>query len=358
MRAARVDRLPMSGPGDVSSIMALVNSGAVSAGNILAIFGKTEGNGCVNDFTRGFATQSLKHELAEHLTPAEIDRIAMVMSGGTEGGLSPHWLVFSATDAPPNDIPSLALASVATRPLSPSEIGRQAQVDLVRDAVSFGMREAGITSATDVHFVQIKCPLLTSERCDQVNGDVATTDTLKSMGLSRGASALGVALALGEIEAIVQDQIGVDGSLWSSRASTSAGVELMRCEIVVLGMSKTWSGPLSIGHAVMQDAIDAPSVAALLAHMAPNAQLQTFGSQLVAVLAKAEASPDGQIRGQRHTMLDDSDISSTRHARAFVGGLLAGLTGTTELFVSGGAEHQGPPGGGPIAIIFERGPGM
>jgi cyanuric acid amidohydrolase len=28
--------------------------------------------------------------------------------------------------------------------------------------------------------------------------------------------------------------------------------------------------------------------------------------------------------------------------------------GETELYVSGGAEHQGPPGGGPLAIIVER----
>ena len=54
-------------------------------------------------------------------------------------------------------------------------------------------------------------------------------------------------------------------------------------------------------------------------------------------------------------MLDDSDISSTRHARGFVGGMLAGLTGTTELFVSGGAEHQGPDGGGPCAVIWREG---
>jgi cyanuric acid amidohydrolase len=26
----------------------------------------------------------------------------------------------------------------------------------------------------------------------------------------------------------------------------------------------------------------------------------------------------------------------------------------TDLFVSGGAEHQGPDGGGPVAIIAER----
>ena len=53
-------------------------------------------------------------------------------------------------------------------------------------------------------------------------------------------------------------------------------------------------------------------------------------------------------------MLTDSDLSSTRHARAFAGGALAGLTGLTELFVSGGAEHQGPDGGGPVAIIATR----
>ena len=36
---------------------------------------------------------------------------------------------------------------------------------------------------------------------------------------------------------------------------------------------------------------------------------------------------------------------------ALVGGVLAGVIGDTMLYVSGGAEHQGPPGGGPVAII-------
>ena len=62
-------------------------------------------------------------------------------------------------------------------------------------------------------------------------------------------------------------------------------------------------------------------------------------------------SPDGMLRGWRHTMLDDTDISATRHARAAVGGVIAGITGCPAVFVSGGAEHQGPAGGGPIAII-------
>jgi cyanuric acid amidohydrolase len=53
-------------------------------------------------------------------------------------------------------------------------------------------------------------------------------------------------------------------------------------------------------------------------------------------------------------MLDDSDISATRHARAFVCGALAGLIGHAEIYVSGGAEHQGPDGGGPVAVIVNR----
>jgi cyanuric acid amidohydrolase len=34
-----------------------------------------------------------------------------------------------------------------------------------------------------------------------------------------------------------------------------------------------------------------------------------------------------------------------------VGGLIAGVAGCGAVYVSGGAEHQGPPGGGPIAVI-------
>ncbi len=30
------------------------------------------------------------------------------------------------------------------------------------------------------------------------------------------------------------------------------------------------------------------------------------------------------------------------------------IFGITDLYVSGGAEHQGPPGGGPVAIIVEK----
>jgi cyanuric acid amidohydrolase len=126
---------------------------------------------------------------------------------------------------------------------------------------------------------------------------------------------------------------------------------------VVFGMSQNWSGSLAIDHAVMADAIDVEPVRAALGRLGLSAAGQLAAGErerLVAVFAKAEASHDGRLRGHRHTMLDDSDISSTRHARAFVCGALAGLVGHAEIYVSGGAEHQGPDGGGPVALIVSR----
>ena len=139
-------------------------------------------------------------------------------------------------------------------------------------------------------------------------------------------------------------------------ASTSAGVELDNHEIVVLGMSAQWGGPLRVDHAVMADAVDTAPVRAALTRLGLADDVSADG-RLVALLAKAEPGSTGRLRGKRHTMLDDSDISATRHARAFVGGVLAGLVGTSEIFVSGGAEHQGPDGGGPVALIAERATG-
>ena len=354
--AARLHRVPARAPDDVEGLERLVSEGALDPSAIVAILGKTEGNGCVNDFTRGFATRALKGFLLEHVDATRADDVVMVMSGGTEGALSPHWLVFERVEVAGEPVHggALALGTARTCDLRPEEIGTTAQARIVRDGVLHAMADAGIEKPADVHFVQIKCPLLTSARIGDAaaRGQAcAASDTLKSMGLSRGASALGVALALQEIDAaaVADDTIGRDMSLFSSRASTSAGVELLGHEILVLGMSDVWSGPLAIGHAVMADMIDGQSVRAVFTGLGIPAE-----ARFEALLAKAEAPRSGRVRGARHTMNDDSDISATRHARAFVGGVLAALAGTTELFVSGGAEHQGPDGGGPVAVIARR----
>ncbi len=340
----------MRHPGDVSGVEALFDAGLPPA-QVVAILGKTEGNGCVNDFTRAYAVQALTHMLARRGGRPDV---AMVMSGGSEGGLSPHFLVFAVGEGTPAPGPRLAMGAGFTREFRPEEMGRMAQVEATAEAVRAAIAQAGIT---DVHYVQVKCPLLTSERIADAlarGQTVATHDTYHSMGLSRGASALGVALALGEVAAVTEADIGTNTAKFSGVASASAGVELLCNEILVLGNSPDWGGTLRISHAVMQDGIDFPAVQAALrdAGFAPTGQLQPQDeARVVAVLAKAEPSTTGRIRGARHIMNDDSDINATRHARALVGGVIAAAVGRTELFVSGGAEHQGPDGGGPVAVI-------
>lgn len=359
-----VIRIPTEGPGDVSGLTRLIAQGKIDPKSILAVLGKTEGNGGVNDFTREFATMALSNALASHLgMPAsEVEhRIAFVMSGGTEGVLSPHLTVFTRNSAPSGGSGKgkrLSIGIAHTRDFLPEELGRKPQIDETAAAVRKAMAEAGIAEVADVHFVQVKCPLLTSERVDAAKGRNATTVTTNSyssMGYSRGASALGVALALGELAAEPREEdVLKRWDLFSSVASSSAGIELMHNVVVVMGNSASSSSDLVIGHAVMRDAIDAAAVVAALGSVGLRPEQMSepaVANRLVNVFAKAEASPDGFVRGLRHTMLNDTDVSSTRHARAAVGGLVSGLAGTNAVYVSGGAEHQGPAGGGPIAVI-------
>jgi cyanuric acid amidohydrolase len=362
-RRAFVHRISANAPDDVSGLEDRMRDGAIDANAIVAVFGKTEGNGLVNDFSRGFATRALQDVLRAHREDADAEEPCIVMSGGTEGALAPHFLVFEARDSDEPDAPgALAIGRARTPSLPHEHLGRLAQVDAVATGVRAAIDDAGIEAADEVHFVQIKCPLLTADRvaaADARGLPTATRDTLKSMSLSRAASALGVAVALREVDrtGLTESAIGRDLSLFSSRASTSAGVELADHEIVVLGTAPDWSGPLRVGHCVMRDNIDVEPVRAVLAGLglpAPGQLSETQRARVVALLAKAEAGSDGALRGYRHTMLNDSDISSTRHARAFVAGALASLIGHAEIFVSGGAEHQGPDGGGPVAVIAEQ----
>lgn len=95
---AHVLRLPMAHPGDLSALDRALAENAVRADEIAAVIGKIEGNGGVNDFTRGYFTQSLMGLLSCKLgQPADelLRRIPCVLSGGTEGVLSPHYVVLS-----------------------------------------------------------------------------------------------------------------------------------------------------------------------------------------------------------------------------------------------------------------------
>mgnify|MGYP001550417800 FL=1 len=98
---------------DASGMRALIDEGVFGADEVIAVVGKTEGNGGVNDYTRILADRAFRDVLMESGTrPFEtVKESPMVWSGGTDGILTPHATVFArvADDPEPTDEPRLAV---------------------------------------------------------------------------------------------------------------------------------------------------------------------------------------------------------------------------------------------------------
>ncbi len=351
---------------DASGLAALIDDGVFGADGVIAVVGKTEGNGGVNDFTRILADQAFRKVLMDKGTrPYEVVKeIPMVWSGGTDGILCPHATVFAKVedDGPVSDEPRLAVGYAMSDVILPEDIGRPAMVEKVAEGVRRAMAEAGIDDPADVHYVQTKTPLLVMETINDAKSrghTVFTEDPLESMNVSNGTSALGIAVALGEIGMPTAEQIGHDLSLFSSVASCSSGVELDQAQTVVVGNAPGAGGRYRIGHDVMNDALDQEGVYRAIRNagldLPERARYQDLDDKLVNVFVKCEADPTSRLRGRRQVSLDDSDVHHHRHIKGAVGGVVGAAVNDAAVFVSVAALHQGPSGGGPVAAIVDLG---
>ncbi|MGK2876259.1 MAG: ring-opening amidohydrolase [Nocardioides sp.] len=361
--AIEVRKVPIHSVTDASEFEKLLDDGVMDPNRVIAIIGKTEGNGGVNDYTRIISDRAFREVLIARGAPAEqVKQIPIVWSGGTDGVISPHATIFATTDAEPSDEPRLTVGFAMSEVLLPEDIGRGAMITKVADAVRVAMERAGITDTADVHYVQTKTPLLTLSTIADAKSrgkTVFTEDTLHSMDVSNGGTALGIAVALGEIEMPGDDQVMADRTLFSSVSSCSSGVELDRAQVVVVGNATGIGGRYQIGHSVMNDALDADGIWDAIRSagldLPERPRTSDLGGRLVNVFLKCEASQDGMVRGRRNAMLDDSDVHWHRQIKAAVGGVTAAVTGDPAVFVSVSAAHQGPDGGGPVAAIVDLG---
>jgi ring-opening amidohydrolase-like protein len=362
-----VRKVAIKSVSDASGLRELIESGAIEADRVVAIVGKTEGNGGVNDYTRIIADRAFREVLVAKgkRSADEVKQIPIVWSGGTDGVISPHATIFATTDpakAPKTNEPRISVGFAMSERLLPEDIGRVAMVQKVADAVKIAMERAGITDAADVHYVQTKTPLLTIDTIKDAKSrgkTVFTEDTLHSMDVSNGGTALGVAVGLGEIKMPTDADVLHDRSLFSSVASCSSGVELDRAQVVVVGNVRGIGGRYRVGHSVMKDALDADGVWDAIRDAGlelPDRPHHTdLKGRLVNVFLKCEVSSDGMVRGRRNAMLDDSDVHWHRQIKAAVGGVVSAVTGDPAVFVSVSAAHQGPDGGGPVAAIVDCG---
>jgi cyanuric acid amidohydrolase len=362
--AIEVAKVELKSVQDATGLEACIRKGQFAADEIIAVIGKTEGNGGVNDFTRILADQAFRRVLAKHGQRSEqqIAQIPMVWSGGCDGVITPHATVFARTTATgPAAKSRLAIGTAMSAELLPEDIGRPAMVEKVAAAVKAAMRDAGIDDPSDVHYVQTKTPLLTIEsvRDAEARGRHVACEVHDSMGVSNGTTALGVALALGEIEMPREDEICRNFELYSSVASCSSGVELTQAQIVLLGNKPGAGGRYRIGHAVMRDALDIDGIYEAIRNagleLPARARADDLGGRVVNCFMKCEADRRGTLRGRRQIMLDDSDVHHHRHSKAAVGGVAAAAIGDPAVFVSVDAMHQGPQGGGPVIAIVDVG---
>ncbi|MDX6325157.1 MAG: barbiturase, partial [Nocardioidaceae bacterium] len=332
--AIEVRKVPIHSVADAGELAKLIDDGEMRADRVIAIIGKTEGNGGVNDYTRIIADRAFREVLVAKGAPEDhVREIPIVWSGGTDGVISPHATIFATVpdgEAPQTDEPRLTVGFAMSEQLLPEDIGRTAMITKVADAVKVAMERAGITDPADVHYVQTKTPLLTIHTIRDAKSrgkTVWTEQTHESMDLSNGCTALGIAVALGEIDMPSDDDVMHDRSLYSSVASCSSGVELDRAQVVVVGNAPGVGGRYRIGHSVMEDALDQDGIWEAIKDagldLPERPRPADLDGRLVNVFLKCEVSGDGMVRGRRNAMLDDSDVHWHRQIKACVGGVAA-----------------------------------
>ena len=363
MFEADVICVPMSSPGDVSQVVALFDSKKVDPKHVVAIMEQTEGDA----YARGYATLAMEVLLSERLGISRkqvFDTIPMMMIGGVGGIMTPHiYLFIKKPGGAPGKGKRLAIGVANSRELKPEEYGTMIQVDLVADAVRAAMKDAGITDASQVECVEIKCPAMTPARiadAEKRGQKVVAGNPAVASSFAKGACALGVAVATGEVERgkLKDGMINIEKSLYSSVASTSAGGEQVACRVMVIGNVEGAPGRLVATHGVMQDQLDIVGARKPFAQagldMKDGVVTEADRKRIAGVLVNAGADYVTNVRGRRHVLHSDflapfSGIQAKAVAHAIVGTIV----GDTLFLASAGAEHQGPAGANLICVIAE-----
>lgn len=370
---AEVFVCPMANPADTSGLERLIADGAFDPATVVAVVGKSEGSGLPSDYGRLLADTSVRQVLAvaRGTSPATVaDEVTIAMSGGSPGTVAPHvavltqrWIPAASADpAPPPG--GLVLGRSHTAEIAPEDIGRVAQLDITAAAVREAVEDAGITDVEQVHMVLVKGPALTSatiEDCIRRGVEPVTRDPgigpMGSMCYSNDAMALGVGVALGEVERseITDGVIRRDWGYFSRVALTSSGGEKRKGEVLVVGNRPDAASRIRAGHGISSalgepDGIkEALRSGGLTFSCCPSEEQR---ARIAHVFAKFTLPGTDQLKGARVTLLDDHEAHHV--AKAVGGALVTSVTGLVMAFVSGGEanSHMGPPGGNPVCALI------
>lgn len=341
-RASELFRCPARSADDLSGLVALCRSG-LALESVRAIWCKTDGTGLGNDYSRAYADTAIRSFLAEGLgcTPAEAaKRVQIVVSGGSEGIVSPHLLVLAETEGSATSSEVGLVSGSDRQPFAKAKTGTQAHANFTADMVRRAATQAGLDRASSSAFVMVKSPA-------QPGSSLAAIK-------ARAAVAAGVGLATGRLSALPtafdEPFDGPDNVFVVARSDETEQ------HVVVLGNAAGSSSRQSIASGALADPLDAMGVAHVAAALGFAAAPQLSAAEVrrvVGVIVKGDP-PAGTIRGFAHTMEMDPTLPSHRQGRAAYAAMIAAIIGMPAIFVSGGADGHGPAQGGLVAIVAEK----
>ncbi|MGO8909519.1 MAG: ring-opening amidohydrolase [Bradyrhizobium sp.] len=347
--AVEILRFEMAAPDDTAELARMLQSlGSPNLKN-LALAVKTEGTATINDFGRALALRAIEQCLADSGIGSGVP-VQTIISTGSEGIIAPGGYLLAELDR--GGVAGLAFGAARSEPVPPAEMmSVPAHGRIATRVVAEAMAKIG-ANPSDVALVLMKAPLLT--RDEAVGLSPLYRERAGHSVLARGIAALGIGAALGEVEetALADDVLGRGTQLHSRRAMVFSGTETRRCEAIVLANQP--GGPKPVRSGLIADLIDIDGMARILAPGASRpiaaARELARAGKIRAVFLKASIAPDGRLRGGRTTAFS-SDLDPDKHMRAAASGALGALLGHGRFFVSGGAEHQAPPGGGVFAAV-------
>jgi cyanuric acid amidohydrolase len=341
-RSSELFRCPARSADDLSGLVALCRDG-LALESVRAIWCKTNGTGLSNDYSRAYADTTIRSFLADALgcTPAEAAmRVQIVVSGGSEGIVSPHLLVLTETEgsAPSSEV---GLVSGSDRQaFAKDQAGTVAHAHFTADMVRRAAEHAGLDRVSAATFVMVKSPAQPGSNAAAIR--------------ARAAVAAGVGLATGRLTALpTAFDTPFDGP--DNVFAVARGDETEQ-HVVVLGNAAGSRSCQSIASGALADPLDASGVANVAAALGFAAAPQLSASEakrVVGVFVKGDP-PAGNIRGFAHTMELDPTLPSHRQGRAAYAAMVAAIVGMPAVFVSGGADGHGPAQGGLLAIVADK----
>ncbi|WP_168207600.1 ring-opening amidohydrolase [Microlunatus elymi] len=358
-------RVPMAHTGDVCELDLLLTDGRLHPDDVIAVTGKVEDSNTGGN-SRVDADHAVRRFLAERGTRSEpeIGTIPMVFTTGGVGILTPHLVVYSRSRAEPapDGGPRLAVGTARSARMLPQWTGTARVIEANADAVRAAADDAGLLPEQTEYVVgkayHPSQQALAAARAAGKDIDALDDDTL--FRKTSGSAALGVAVATHELALPSGNQVGVEPGLWSGRACISAnawepvGGNGPDTQLILMGNRPGAGGRLRVGRAVIGDLLDVDALPRALRRagleVGPGPLTADQRARVIAVYVKIGLPPDGLLRGRRQVIESPSYSGEVKIA---AGAMFAGWLQDTMIYLSGSASHQGPPGGGTLAVIVD-----